>query len=308
LNAIKYNGYYLKGACLLRLFAFFIIFIFSYSCACSDKSIEPVEYDHSRADYDADWSPDGSKLIFTRVNYPPKDFIGGLYFYNSSDSSVTLFLQNNNCSCPRFSPDGQWIVFSSGKEIYIIQTGGDSLRQLTSSYNNYEPDWSPGGKKIAYEHRIGDDRGIHILDIETGSDKLIHPYSSIPRWMPNGEQIALFSWVNREMHLIIIDTLGNTVREFNDPNSYKRTMDISPDGRYICFDQQYPNNKIFLNMLDIETGKITQLFPFASGHPAFSLGGMLLAFTRMETHDGSLWILNLETEEKKQITLLELAD
>lgn len=283
---------------------FSIICLIVSICACSDKPDQPVEYDHNFADYYADWSPDGTKLVFSRVDYAPRNLVGGLYFYNFGDSSLTLLMEHDIFNSPRFSPDGEWLTFSSGKEIYIIKNNGDSLQQLTSSYNNYEPDWSPDGTKIVYDHRIGDDRGVHIYNLVTGVDKLTHPYSSNPVWMPDGISIALFAWIDAEMHLIIIDTLGNTIKEFNDPNSYKRTMDVSPDGRFICFDQQYPSYKRFLNILDVETGVITPLFSFAASYPAFSPEGKFLAYTRAEADDGSLWIMNLETKERRQITLL----
>ena len=164
----------------------------------------------------------------------------------------------------------------------MVKVNGDSLQQLTFSDNNYEPDWSPDGSKIIYDHRIGDDRGVHIFDLNSRVDRLLHPYSSNPRWMPNGDQIALFAWIDAEMHLVIVDTMGNIIKEFNDPNSYKRSMDISPDGKLICFDQQYPSNKILLNMLDIDSGIINQLFSFASDYPAFSPDGKWIGYFTMD--------------------------
>jgi Tol biopolymer transport system component len=56
-----------------------------------------------------------------------------------------------NSQGPSFSPDGQWITFTSyfdhygednGCEIYIIRTDGADLRRLTDNdYCDYQPRW-----------------------------------------------------------------------------------------------------------------------------------------------------------------------
>ena len=296
---------FMKGGEKLKIYLILLIALLLTTCVSCEKPNEPEEYYHYYIDIQVDWSPDGTKLVFERAIYEPYNLVGGMYIYDFSDSSVTLFLENDIYYKPRFSPDGNWITYSYGKEIYIVKTDGDSLQLLTDSKNNYNAEWSPDGEKIIYEHRVGDDRGVHLYDLETKTDKLIHPYSSNPKWMPDGERIALFAWIDAEMHLIIIDTLGNTVQEFNDLNTYKSTMDVSPDGRYICFDQQFSGTDIKLYLLDTETGSINRLVPFESEFPAFSPDGNWLAFTRTEMYYGSIWLLNLETKQTKQITLLE---
>ena len=62
-----------------------------------------------------------------------------------------------------FSPDGQWIVYSSEEDgiangnIFVIPvSGGDAIR--ATNYSGYDgaPSWSPDGTRIAFESYLGD--------------------------------------------------------------------------------------------------------------------------------------------------------
>lgn len=112
----------------MRFIAILLFCIIFCTWACSEKPNDPEEYYHFYIDTQADWSLDGTKLVFERSIYEPYNLIGGMYIYDFNDSSVTLFLENDIYHKPRFSPDGNWIAYSSGRDIYIIKTNGDSLR------------------------------------------------------------------------------------------------------------------------------------------------------------------------------------
>ena len=49
---------------------------------------------------------------------------------------------------PRFSPDGQWILFASDRDgdfdLYAVSLDGRELRRLTDDpADDYSPDWQP---------------------------------------------------------------------------------------------------------------------------------------------------------------------
>ena len=118
-------------------------------------------------DEDADWSPDGTKIVFTRhrvtdpvlpgppLMYPTKE----IYLMNADGTGLTQLTDNDyEERAPAWSPDGSRIVFqarlgSIRNEVCVMDADGTNLVQLT---RNALPDntatWSPDGKKIVF-HR-----------------------------------------------------------------------------------------------------------------------------------------------------------
>jgi len=97
----------------------------------------------------SDWSP--QNLI---VTYSGKPWNRELYTMNVDGSNQRQITPaGGNSQGPSFSPDGQWVTFTSyfdnygdafGCEIYIIRADGSDLRRLTNNdYCDYQPRWGP---------------------------------------------------------------------------------------------------------------------------------------------------------------------
>ena len=104
-----------------------------------------------------------------------------------------------------FSPDGQWIVYSSDEEgnesanLFIIPVSGGNPIRVTH-YDGYDgaPSWSPDGNKIAFESYAGDPEGsggttLWVIDVpQCGEnqppipDSLILQGTLLPRSMYRG--------------------------------------------------------------------------------------------------------------------------
>ena len=59
----------------------------------------PIAYD-----YCSDWSPNGTRIIFNRLNNVVTGIRGGLFFYNFKDNSLTHFSDGQFFDNPRFHP------------------------------------------------------------------------------------------------------------------------------------------------------------------------------------------------------------
>ena len=118
----------------------------------------------TKIDDDPDWSPDGTKLVFTShdVNAPNHNnaVSAEVYVINADGSGAPKQLTFNleEERAPAWSPDGTRIVFSCRRggmdfEICVMNADGTGQVQLT---DNTMPDltasWSPDGQQIVF-HR-----------------------------------------------------------------------------------------------------------------------------------------------------------
>src|SRR5450755_5060672 len=83
-------------------------------------------------------------------------YLGDLWIANENGSGVQRLTDNQARDVfPRFSPDGNWIAFSSNREgnydVYVIPAAGGEPRQLTfNSANDDVVGWTPDGKKVLF--------------------------------------------------------------------------------------------------------------------------------------------------------------
>ncbi len=153
-----------------------------------------------------------------------------------------------------FSPDGQWVVFTSDlhgpTDIYRVHPDGTSLEQLTNdpAFDD-QAVFSPDGKKIAFVSTHEGQADIYVLDIATKkTENLTHHAGGDfrPSWSPDGKWIAFSSdrtsknprpifgiWQTTEIY---------TMRSDGTELTRRTSMDVvagspcwSPDGKQLLF-------------------------------------------------------------------------
>jgi tricorn protease len=83
-------------------------------------------------------------------------YLGDIWIANEDGGGVQRLTDNKARDVyPRFSPDGDWIAFSSNREgnddVYVVPSTGGKPRQLTfHSANDTVVGWTPDGKKILF--------------------------------------------------------------------------------------------------------------------------------------------------------------
>jgi Tol biopolymer transport system component len=77
----------------------------------------------------ADWSPDGSKIVYQAVRNNER----GLYISNADGSNEQLLRAGGISEAPTWSPDGSKIAFEFGADIYTINTDGTNETNITNT-------------------------------------------------------------------------------------------------------------------------------------------------------------------------------
>lgn len=106
------------------------------------------------------WSPAGNLILYQRFINEQWD-IWGMDTLGNNKAKITS--GSGDKTDASFSPDGQYIVYSSNEggekyaNLYTIPSSGGISTKITN-YNSYDgaPSWSPDGKKIIFESSFTD--------------------------------------------------------------------------------------------------------------------------------------------------------
>ena len=137
----------------------------------------------------ASWSPNGSRVAFTRAGKPDRH--GGrsvIYTANVDGSHVRRIADGTE---PRFSPDGRTLAYV-GRAITVrgrVVGGGIVLRDARTG-RMMRPDWAPDGKRLLYTTNTG---RVAVVGRDGRNSRLLMQKKigyGVTVWSPDGKSIA----------------------------------------------------------------------------------------------------------------------
>jgi Tol biopolymer transport system component len=198
------------------------------------------------SDHEPAWSPDGTKVAFSRRLC--NQFCGrpDIYVVNADGTGLRQLTAGEAFETqPAWSPDGRRIVFSrtaedfSGRDIWVMGADGTRQTRLTNDPDSENgPAWSPDGSRIAFGATGG---VIHLINAD-GTNETALTEGGSADWSPDGLKLV-FSRSESDIFFIhgiyTINVDGTNETPLYDPRGQSDKRPVwSPQGDRIAFDRE----------------------------------------------------------------------
>src|SRR5918996_1634538 len=237
--------------------------------------------------YAPDFSPDGSKLVFTTARNGETGSSAGfsrqdLYVIDSTGKNERPLTEGHLDEDPAWSPDGRWIMFVRGYSskkggIYKVRPDGSQLHEVVprpEPLRPHTPVWSLDGRKIAWAQWNIEDEGptqVWTASAEGSGLRMVAELDQIYTisWSPDGETLAASPGRAGAVYLIDIDS-GNAEILVEGASG----AEWSADGSHLYYWRKIgdPGNETHvLERRDMRTGERQSVE--GTGHPWFLYRG-----------------------------------
>ena len=219
-------------------------------------------------DYSPAWSPDGTKLAFTRRTRGSFDI-----FMMRGRATRRLTRTAGDEHSMAWDPAGKRLVYGftpAGKDyversdLMVLNVRTGNRRVLLRDVRALDPDWSPDGRSIAYVSQ----RDFHVWTVSRRGDERRRiaqgpGVKADPHWDPSSSRIAVRlmgrSGAFTKVALIEVDggSPMTVVYRTNDPLDRIGAIDWSPDGAWIALAQERNGSLLRVIPLSGDGGPVT---------------------------------------------------
>ena len=208
---------------------------------------------HPANDWNAAWSPDGSKIAFVsdrdrQIESP----VGQIYVMNVDGTDLKRLTDSPaGAYSPVWSPDGKHIAFSLANDVpgqagrmdvYLMQADGTAARRLTNlPGQNIPQTWSPDGMRLIVTQIMNGKVQSFMVTLEDGTSEPLTIGSTTVRWQPAGEltqPISLPEPSQGEMHLATLALVNGLLIDGTGAEPLQQVALVIQDGRIAALGPQ----------------------------------------------------------------------
>jgi hypothetical protein len=207
------------------------------------------------------WSPDGTRLLIGRLLGSPgtrsRDaelVVVPVDRDGAAGSPTEIALDGFDVlpgfdphPCGTWSPDGRWVAFAGGGEVWVVDTRTSEIRRLPD-LSPVDLDWRPGTDELAIAGDVGSTRStdlhatpVTVYSVSTGrSRQLGSVEAAYVTWSPDGSTLAYTEGGTGVLRLVDADGSNDRtlLADMGEPANHGLGPVWSPRGDRILYQRR----------------------------------------------------------------------
>ena len=219
------------------------------------------------------------------------------------------------------------IAFTSERDghqqIYVMDADGKNQRRLSNDpFLNWDPSWSPDGKRLAFTSTEAKDTErkrpqIYVMDADGKnrrrlSNRFIKDAEWHPSWSPDGKQIAYTSSGAMDIagghwRIYVIDADGKNRQRLSNDAVNDQQPSWSPDGKRIAFVSSRDRVGLEVYVMDADGGNQRRLTNSPDVHthnrePSWSPDDERIVFTSNRDRNSEIYVIDADGKNLRRLT------
>ena len=268
-----------------------------------------VTFDHRTIFGQPSWTPDGRELVYTSD-------LGGLSSLwrvpVSGGKPERVAGVGTGAECPSVSRRGHQLVYQ--QKFTRFYTGrlnlkdethleGPSVKVISEKGQQFRPNFSPDGKRIAFESDRTGYSEIWACDIDgsnCGELTTLHGVAGAPRWSPDGRTIAFEFHTKEHGEIYLLEVGGGAPRLLATiPGSDNGGPSWSRDGKSLYFYSDRGGGSFQIWKMQLNGGTPVQVTKNGGVFAAESMDGRFIYFSKFEAP--GIWKMPIDGGEESRL-------